>query len=600
MDATSEIKQRLDIVDLIGEYLPLKPAGAGAYKALCPFHQERTPSFYVSRTRQSWRCFGCNEGGDQFSFVQKLEGMDFRESLEFLAQKVGYQLPEFDGEKSSQKKRLQEVNDLAMRYFRSALRNLPQAEEARKYLTRRGLDDLTIDLFQLGYAPESWSALIDALMKKGVTADELVKAGLAIKRERDEGIFDRFRNRVMFPIHDVHGHVVGFTGRILSEDKKEAKYMNTPETSLYRKSAVLYGLEKAKGEIRRLDMVVIVEGNMDVISSHQFGMTNVVASSGTALTAEQLSLLKRFTTHLAIAFDADAAGQTATLRGLDIARQQDFSIKLISLPPEAGKDPDEAIRKDPNLWKQAIADALEIMEWVYRRAFKGRNISSPEDKKLIAKDVLGEIQRITDPIERDHWLRRLAKDLDASVDALMQALKRTPTASSPAPSKAPAQKQVAEETVKEAIFTGEHHLLALSLSRMELLWLLLQEPASAPDLFELLDCQALYKALILAYDPAVHPHLPLTGNVIQPPVGLEPAVATTFDALAFLAERDYRALNLEEAKKELQTRIHVLRIKRRQLERERLEEEMRRAERIGDQQQIVLLMQRFQALRDSS
>ncbi|MDP3794139.1 MAG: CHC2 zinc finger domain-containing protein, partial [Candidatus Uhrbacteria bacterium] len=211
MDAPEEIKSRLDIADLIGEYLPLKPAGSGAFKALCPCHQEKTPSFYVSRPRQSWHCFGCDQGGDHFSFVEKIEGMEFREVLELLAQKTGVVLPKFDQQKASARKRLQEVNDLAVRFLRSALAQLPQAEHARQYLKQRGVDDLTADLFKLGYAPSEWTALSDALIKNGVTADELIQAGLSIKSDRGNGVYDRFRDRVMFPIADVHGNVVGFT-----------------------------------------------------------------------------------------------------------------------------------------------------------------------------------------------------------------------------------------------------------------------------------------------------------------------------------------------------------------------------------------------------
>lgn len=305
MDAPQEVKSRLDIVDIVSEYFPLKPGGSGAFKANCPFHQERTPSFYVSRPRQSWHCFGCDQGGDLISFVMKIEGMEFREALEHLAQKAGVQLPKFDGEKASQRKRIYEVNEMAMKFFRSTLEHAPEAEAARAYVKKRGLDDLTTDLFGIGYAPGSWDALTKALASKGVTEQEMLLAGLVAKSERGSGVYDRFRGRVMFPIADVHGNVVGFTGRILEGEecrvKSEVsrtpgvKYVNTPETSAYRKSAVLYGLDKAKGEIRRADLAVIVEGNMDVVGSHQFGVTNVVAASGTALTSEQLALLKRFT-----------------------------------------------------------------------------------------------------------------------------------------------------------------------------------------------------------------------------------------------------------------------------------------------------------------
>jgi DNA primase len=307
MDAPQEIKSRLDVADIIGEYLQLKPAGSGSFKACCPFHQEKTPSFYVNRPRQSWHCFGCDQGGDLISFVQRMEGLDFPDTLSLLAQRAGITLPEFNVAASSERKRLYEVNDLASRFFRSQLLSSPKAEAARAYVVKRGLDDLTADVWRIGYAPDAWSDLTDALKARGVTDAELIATGLVQKRDSG-GVYDRFRDRLMFSIYDVHGHIVGFTGRILpsaTPDQAAAKYVNTPETILYKKSSVLYGLDKAKGEIRRQNMAVIVEGNMDVVSSHQFGITNVVASSGTALTTEQLALLKRFTTNLAIAFDAD-------------------------------------------------------------------------------------------------------------------------------------------------------------------------------------------------------------------------------------------------------------------------------------------------------
>lgn len=599
MDSTAEIKSRLDIADLIGEYLQIKPAGSGSFKALCPFHGEKTPSFYISRNRQTWHCFGCSEGGDIFTFVQKIEGMDFRESLEFLANKVGYQLPTFSiqsVESSSLKKRIHEINDLAMRFFRSALANLPQAEVAREYLKRRGLDDLTSDLFQLGYAPDSWSSLSEALIKKGVSAEEMVKAGLAIKKEQGGGIFDRFRHRAMFPIADIHGNLVGFTGRILTDDKKEAKYMNTPETVVYKKSAILYGLEKAKGEIRRLDQAVIVEGNMDVIASHQFSINNVVAASGTALTQEQLALLKRFTSHLSIAFDQDAAGQNATLRGLDLARSQDFSIKIITLPPEAGKDPDEAVRKDPNIWKQAIENAIGIMEWVYRQGFQNRHPERPEDKKLIAQDILPEVARIVDPIEKDHWLRRLAKDLDVSELALREALSRHAKATQAFSYQPKKEAEQSQKEVKKETYSPEQHLLAVLVSRPESLKAAIETHHLETGEWSDPQLGALYGQLILAYNPAGIAQKGSLLTLLRPPDSLDPTAMQTFDAIAFLAERDYRDLSLDECLRELQTHVSVLRTTRRQLERRRLEEEMRQAERTGDTQKIADIMKRFQEL----
>lgn len=599
MDAVQDIKGRLDIVDVVSEYIPLKPGGSGAFKANCPFHNEKTPSFYVSRPRQSWHCFGCDQGGDAISFVMRMEGMEFREAIELLAQKTGVILPKFDGEKASHRKRLHEVNDLAMRFFRSSLQNLPIADHARVYLAKRGVDDLTADLFQIGYAPDSWDSLTNALKAKEVTEAELIESGLVGKREKGTGVYDRFRNRLMFPIADVHGNIVGFTGRILTDSKEEAKYVNTPETPVYRKSAILYGLDKAKGEIRRQDLAVIVEGNMDVVGSHQFGVNHVVASSGTALTSEQLALIKRFTTNLAIAFDQDNAGNAATVRGLDLARAQDFNIKVITLPPEAGKDPDDAVRKNPELWRQAIKDAVSIMDWIYRNAFRNRSTTSPEDKKQIARDILVEVKRIADPVERDHWIKKLAKDLDVGEQALRDAMVRAPSANQPkqpmktaAVSEAPRSEKASESII-------ERRFVAMMIYRPEL-WKEAKDSLKIiPEDLDSIDLSTLYGSLLVGYDPAVsvQTDLAAANQTIRPPATLTPDEAKTFHALAFLAEREYQGQTLEELKRELKTAAGTLRLQRKKRERLQLEQQMREAERLGDQERILELLKRFQTLQ---
>ncbi len=612
MDAPQEVKSRLDIVDIVSEYFPLKPGGSGAFKANCPFHQERTPSFYVSRPRQTWHCFGCDQGGDLISFVMKIEGMEFREALEHLAQKAGVQLPAFDGEQASRRKRIHEVNEMAMKFFRSTLEHAPEAEAARAYVKKRGLDDLTLDLFGIGYAPDSWDALTKALASKGVTEQEMLLAGLVAKSERGPGVYDRFRGRVMFPIADVHGNVVGFTGRILESAERRAqsvkpapgaKYVNTPETSAYRKSAVLYGLDKAKGEIRRADLAVIVEGNMDVVGSHQFGVTNVVAASGTALTNEQLALLKRFTTNLAIAFDQDSAGAAATLRGLDLARAQDFNIKIITLPEEAGKDPDEAVRKDPQLWKDAIKDAVSIMEWVYKEAFRKQlTVDSGEKKKAIAKDVLPEIKRIADPVERDHWIKKLAKDLDVSEGALreaMEGMKKQEARSKKQEGPVGAHGHAPGANIHSPLPTPqpsplELRVLANLIARFETLKSGMEEESLRSEDFGHPETRGLYEAIRRAYAAGELAPDPISaGSAVRPPVSLGPDEAKSFDATAFLAEREFQGWPLDQLKRELKTGVAQLRLQRKKKERERLEQLMREAERLGDRARIEELLERF-------
>lgn len=604
MDAPEEIKTRLDIVDLIGEYLPLKPAGSGAFKACCPFHQEKTPSFYVSRTRQSWHCFGCDTGGDQFTFVEQMEGLDFREALELLAAKTGVELPKFDGEKATHRKRLYEINDMAVRFYRAALATRADAEHAREYLKKRGLDHLTEDLFKLGYAPAGWSTLAEALQAKGVTSEELVRVGLCAARTGGSGVYDRFRGRIMFPIFDVHGNPVGFTSRILADDVKEAKYVNTPETPIYKKAAVLYGLDKAKGEVRQKDLAVIVEGNMDVIASHQFSIGNVVASSGTALTGEQLSLIKRFTTNLAIAFDADVAGQAATLRGLDLARGQDFSIKIITLPEGAGKDPDDAVRKDPKIWEEVIKNAVSIMEWIYRQAFKHHRGQQAEDKKLIARELMPEIKRISDPVERDHWMKKLAQDLAVSEDALREVLGRVPNV---VPSRTgPVAKKVEQDSLRQAADRGkdkmdplEERLFALLVAKPETLLHGMRESAIKAEEFTDPALQALYGVLIKEYSPDIQlSSAPRSSAAaIRLPADLTPEQTMLFHRLAFLAERESEGQTLDMLVRELASACVLWRDKSRGRRRRQLEQEMREAQLAGDKAKEDEIVARFSDIK---
>lgn len=620
MDAVEDVKSRLDVADVVGEYLQLKTAGSGAFKALCPFHNEKTPSFYISRPRQTWHCFGCDQGGDIISFVMQIEGMEFREALEHLAQKAGVQLPAFDSQRSSQKKRIHEVNEIAMKFFQASLNTLPQAEHARVYVKRRGVDELTADLFRIGYAPDSWDSLTKALIEKGITAEELLLAGVVGKGEREPGVYDRFRNRLMFPIADVHGNIVGFTGRILEnaegkpqdpQANSEAKYVNTPETPAYRKSAVLYGLDKAKADIRRQDLAVIVEGNMDVVGSHQYGVTNVVAASGTALTSEQLALLKRFTTNLAIAFDQDKAGAAATLRGLDLARAQDFNIKIISLPAEAGKDPDEAVRKDPQIWKDAITGAANIVDWIYRNAFetqksklKTQNLGQAEEKKEIARMILPELRRIADAVERDHWVKKLATDLNVSEEALKESMQQQASSqqrvtNNKQPAVAPQSKiQIVKRGGEVPGLEMERRVLACAISRQEVFGLAVGLNGLNEQDFVDENLRGLYAMLRNAHNTVeiASPDRAELGTTLRPPSSLGPDQTNNFNALAFLAEREFQGMTLDELKRELNTGIEQLRRKRKTRELELLKQQMAEAELLKDEQRIKELTQRFQEL----
>lgn len=431
MTDTQSIKDRLDIVQLIQEYLPLKKSGAN-WKAPCPFHQEKSPSFMVHPEKQIWHCFGCGKGGDIFSFVQEIEGMDFPETLKFLADKAGVKLENnFQSEvQKSQKNRILEINTKAAYFFHRFLLDMPAAKPARDYLEGRGLKLAIIEKWQIGFIPEQWELLTQYLTKKGFGIEDIVAAGLTIKRDGADartgrGFYDRFRGRIMFPLCDAHGNVVGFTGRILVETENTGgKYVNTPQTPVYDKSRVLFGLDKAKSEIKGRDLVVIVEGQMDVIACHTAGMANVVAASGTALTPEQVKLLRRYTNNIAMAFDADAAGQNAAKRGIDVAMTEGLNIRVINIPEGAGKDADECLQKNPAVWFGAVKNAVSVMDWYFKNILSGINLSDPRQKQQVADALLNEILKIPHPVERDSWTKRLADILNVDLSVLAETAQK--------------------------------------------------------------------------------------------------------------------------------------------------------------------------------
>lgn len=443
MSDTQEIKDKIDIVDFIGEYVELKPAGIN-HKACCPFHQEKTPSFMVNRERQSFHCFGCGKGGDIFSFLQEIEGMEFVEALKHLADRAGIQLTNEPSQiNTSQKNRIKKINEESARFFHKFLLQMDSSKDARSYLQERGLAPETIEEWQIGFIPNQWDLLTKYLLKKGYSIDDLVASGLTIKKDGApsassprsdpakpgqasqslKGFYDRFRGRIMFPIWDIHGSVVGFTGRQLVPDDRSGKYINTPQTIVFDKSRVVFGLDKAKQEIRKKDLIVMVEGQTDVISSHQAGMKNVVASSGTALTEGQIKLLNRYSKNMSMAFDADAAGEAAAKRGIDLAVQAGMNVKVIQIPE--GKDPDEYIKNDSKNWAQVVENAQSVMEWHFDRVReKYSDVSDPKQKQAVANELLNEIQLIPYAVERDHWLKELGLLLGVDVGVLREDMTR--------------------------------------------------------------------------------------------------------------------------------------------------------------------------------
>jgi DNA primase len=431
-----EIKNRLDIVDVISGYMKLQKAGIN-YKAPCPFHGEKTPSFFVSPVRQIWHCFGCGKGGDIFKFVMEIESSDFKEALQTLAQKAGVVLKYEDTKEQGEKKRLYDIIDSSVKFFQESLLKTDEGKQALDYLLKRGLLASTIEDFRVGWAPVSWNALVKNLKSIGYSDKDMIAAGIAIEGKKTDmrtgsKCYDRFRSRIMFPIFDQNGRPVGFSGRIFkpegvelpgaTHDIEEAKYVNTPQTAIYDKSRVLYGLDKAKTEIRRVGFGILVEGQMDLIMSHQADAKNTVAVSGTALTPFHLKMLKHYADTLYTSFDMDAAGDSATKRGIDLALAEGFDVRVIVLP--SGKDPADFIKENPSGWQDILAKNMRIMEFYFESAFSRHDKSSLDGKKKIAQELLFQIKKVQNEIEKSHWIEELAARLKIKEHFLMEELKK--------------------------------------------------------------------------------------------------------------------------------------------------------------------------------
>ncbi len=404
MGVIDEVKQRTDIVEVVSQHTTLTKAGR-TFKGLCPFHTEKHPSFFVYPEQQSWHCFGCNTGGDTFSFVMKKQNIDFGEALRLLAQRAGVTIPSrFEPQaEEKEKERLYQVNEAAAQYFHDLLLSSPAGKKARDYVASRGLSLETITNFQLGFSPNKWEALKQHLLEIGYAESVLLEAGLIVETEEGKK-HDRFRNRLMFPIHDIRGHVIGFGARAL--DDSMPKYLNSPQTPTFDKSRSLYGINLAAQAIRQQELAVIVEGYTDVITAHQNGFDNVVASMGTAVTEKQVFTLKRLTKNMVLSLDADAAGEEATLRCASYEDILESEIKVIIMPE--GKDPDDVIKEDTKNWQHMLAEALPV-EKTFDNAVAKLDLGTARDKLLAVERLLPIFAYFKDTIRREHYLNKLAR-----------------------------------------------------------------------------------------------------------------------------------------------------------------------------------------------
>ncbi len=524
MSVIDEVKSRIDIVDLVGEHVQLKRAGRN-FKAICPFHTEKTPSFSVSPERQAWYCFGaCGTGGDIFNFIMKRDDLEFGEALRLLAQRAGVSMGDrWEPQEDERRQRLLQANEAAAAYFHHALLHAKPAEAARAYLTSRGLDEETIEAFQLGYSPDTWDALKSHLKERDYRDEDLLAAGLLV--ESDRGGYDRFRGRLMFPIRDERGRVVGFGARALappdgSADSPGAKYINTPQTPMFDKSGLLYALDRAKEAIRREKSVVVVEGYMDAIAAHQFGMSNVVASMGTALTERQIRALERFKAKILLAMDADAAGLEATLRALQEGQatgavragpasahpraigEEEFAERIqewsrdalkraavtFYVVPLSGKDPDEMIRADRNAWEAAIAGAKPFTDHVFDTVAGRNDLLQPAGRSALLKELLPVVRLIEEPVYRAHYVQRLARLAGVDEQVVGAELRRSRAPSARRAAAPPAEPPPVDRAVREP---REEFCLSLLLRYPELRP---EGAALSPELFLMGECRAIFEA----------------------------------------------------------------------------------------------------------
>jgi DNA primase len=567
---------------VIGEYVRLKQAGVN-WKGLCPFHHEKSPSFMVHREKQIWHCFGCGEGGDVFSFVQKIEHIDFPETLELLARKAQVELTRSGrpGD-SNQRLRLFQLIELARNFFSEQLQKNPLAAKARDYLQQRGVTAESVATFQVGYSLPEWDKFIVLARSKGYSVEEVVAAGLALKSDRGPGAYDRFRDRLMFPIADAQGRTLGFGGRTLDPAAKEAKYINSPQSPVYNKSMVVYNLDRAKQAIKDAGYAVLVEGYMDVVGSWQAGVKNVVATSGTALTLDQLKLLKRYTNELRLAFDADLAGRSASERGIDLALGLEFEVKVIVLP--FGKDPDECARQDAGAYRTAVEQALPLGDYAFQSVAKEVDFGTREGKKVAARRLLTAIAKLPDPVERDYYIKRLARELSVDERSLRERL--ASVASSPAVSPEAASGPAATPSPDRHQVLS-HRLLALLLHYPTFLGEL--TPELLPEALAEGEPRNLYKHIVVYYNESHR----VDFDELKAELNADQPLAHFLDKIFLGFDQTEADFSPDQAKGELISLVHQLKHRHLSLELQQLSGLITAAEAAGKADELAPLLQRF-------
>ena len=581
MTPTEEIKSKLTVEQLIADYVPLKQSGTN-FKGLCPFHQEKTPSFMVSPEKQIWHCFGCGEGGDIFTFIQKYEGVEFRDAATLLAQKAGVQLKGFSAPDQGKKRVLYDINEVAREFYEKRLHDASgPSEKTLHYLDSRGLTAQSIRAWGLGLAPEPWDALLTYLIEKKFALPDIVASGLAIRKE--EKAFDRFRKRLMFPIRDSQGRVIAFTARTLQyivyDDEDHAgKYVNSPQTPLYNKSSVLYGFDMAKHAIKHAGYAIIVEGNMDVIMSHQAGIKNAIAVSGTALTQDHLQLLRRYTDNIILSFDADVAGSQAVFRGITLAWDHDMNVKVIVLKDE-GSDPADTIQKSPDAWKEAIKKSIGVVDFYFEAIFARVDLARADHKKIAAQRIMSIIMKMKTKVEQAHYITQLASRLHVSEDIVRSMSSEPPVV----------------RTDRDVVTAGPRKNTTLLAEH--LISFIAQHPNFMPRTINEIEPEMiapemrdLYKKIIIHYTKHQSPNFRELGS------DLAPTELPLWSALVFQGERLYGSLSSVEQEAELQHLITHIKHRFYSVKLHELTDAIRRAEQAGDEQTVEQLMREYSVI----
>lgn len=610
---SDEIKSKLDIVDVLREYIQLQPAGIN-FRAKCPFHREKTPSFIISPDKQIWHCFGCGKGGDIFTFIMEMEGITFAEALRLLAPKAGVTLKRSDPALTSQRNRLLDVIDLTAKYYYYQLKESQEAAPVREYLKKRGLNEDTIEEWQIGYSSEGWENLNNFLKKRGVSENDIFLAGLSVKSNNRHGFYDRFRGRVMFPIRDINGNVVAFSARVRpnrEEAEKLGKYINSPQTMIYDKSHIVFGLDKAKQSIKQNDLAIVVEGQMDTITAHQNGFKNVIASSGTALTSEQVALIKRYSQNIALAFDMDKAGEMAAERGMREAMSAEMNIKIVEMPQ--GKDPDECIRNNPDSFAEAIERAKPMMQYYLDKTLSSLDLNKIEHRREAAKKILPIIVNISNKIEQDYWLKRLSESIDVPESILRETIKQKPTANKRKPEEINAIERTDPANNREERLS--EMVIALLLKHPELIQYSINSlPA---EFLSGSQIQELYKYLLIFYNNITNgQEIEIAEIEIKELMNFHdfknwlisetrteqelnnPDLVNILDRLALLSDKEYYDMELALAREEM-IKISLF-LKKNHISRRmrEIEKAISEFEKKNDQQELRNLIEEFKVLTE--